>query len=147
MPIERLGGAVVYARHGGDIYLALVHDIFGHWTLSKGKIGDKPEFKDETVEQGTVREIKEEMGLNIDIQDNLGENEYIASDPEVGKKRKQVNYFLAESPYAEITLEQKGGLDDGKWFRLTEALELNFYEDVLPIVTRAVQKINDRRPK
>lgn len=145
MPIERLGGAVVYARHGGEIYLALVHDIFGHWTLSKGKIGDSPESKDETVEEGTVREIKEELGLNIKIQDNLGENEYIASDPEVGKKRKQVNYFLAESPYMEITLEQKGGLDDGKWFRIQDALELNFYEDVLPIVTRAVQKINDRK--
>ncbi len=147
MPIERLGGAVVYAKHGGEIYLALVHDIFGHWTLSKGKIGDAPEFKDESVEEGTIREIKEELGLNISIQDNLGENEYIASDPEVGKKRKQVNYFLAESPYTEITLEQKGGLDDGKWFRLQDALELNFYEDVLPIVTRAVQKINDRDHK
>jgi N utilization substance protein B len=147
MPIERLGGAVVYAKHGGDIYLALVHDIFGHWTLSKGKIGDAEEFKNETVEEGTVREIKEELGLNIKIQDNLGENEYIASDPEVGKKRKQVNYFLAESPYTEITLEQKGGLDDGKWFRLAEALELNFYEDVLPIVTRAMQKITDKENK
>ena len=37
MPIERLGGAVVYAKHGGEIYLALVHDIFGHWTLAKAK--------------------------------------------------------------------------------------------------------------
>jgi N utilization substance protein B len=147
MPIERLGGAVVYAKHNGDIYLALVHDIFGHWTLSKGKIGDAEEFKNETVEEGTVREIKEEMGLTIKIQDNLGENEYIASDPEVGKKRKQVNYFLAEALYTEITLEQKGGLDDGKWFRLADALELNFYEDVLPIVTRAMQKITDKESK
>ncbi len=144
MPIERLGGAVVYARHEGDVYLALVHDIFGHWTLSKGKIGDSDAFKNETVEEGTVREIKEELGLTISIQDNLGENEYIASDPEVGKKRKQVNYFLAESPYTEITLEQKGGLDDGKWFRLSDALELNFYEDVRPIITRAIQKINTK---
>lgn len=145
MPIERLGGAVVYARHNNEIYLALVHDIFGHWTLSKGKIGDSPDIKDESIEEGTVREIKEELGLNISIQDNLGENEYIASDPEVGKKRKQVNYFLAESPYTEITLEQKGGLDDGKWFRLQDALELNFYEDVLPIVTRAIQKIHAKK--
>jgi len=147
MPIERLGGAVVYARHDGDIYLALVHDIFGHWTLSKGKIGDTPELKGESVEEGTVREIKEELGLDIAIQDNLGENEYIASDPEVGKKRKQVTYFLAESPYTDITLEQKGGLDDGRWFRLQDALELNFYEDVLPIVTRAMQKVSARHKK
>ncbi|HEY5383131.1 MAG TPA: NUDIX domain-containing protein, partial [Candidatus Paceibacterota bacterium] len=143
MPVQRLGGAVVYARHGGDIYLALVHDIFGHWTLSKGKIGDNPAIANETAEEGTIREIQEELGLDITIKDILGENEYIASDPEAGKKRKQVTYFLAEAKYTDIHLEQKGGLDDGRWFRLKEALELNFYEDVLPIVTKAIQKINE----
>jgi N utilization substance protein B len=141
MPLERLGGAIVYAKHNGDVYLALVHDIFGHWTLSKGKIGDAPEIASESVEAGTCREIKEELGLTIEIKEKIGENEYIASDPEVGKKRKHVTYFLAESPYAEITLEQKGGLDDAKWFRLQDALELNFYDDVLPIVTKAIQKL------
>jgi N utilization substance protein B len=142
MPVQRLGGAVVYAKHGGEIYLALVHDIFGHWTLSKGKIGDNPAIAHETAEEGTIREIKEELGLDITIKDKIGENEYIASDPEAGKKRKQVTYFLAEAQYADIHLEQKGGLDDGRWFRLKDALELNFYEDVLPIVTKAMQKIN-----
>lgn len=143
MPIERLGGAVVYAKHGGETYLALVHDIFGHWTLSKGKIGDKPEIASESVQEGTVREIKEELGLDIKIKAEIGQNEYIASDPVAGKKRKQVTYFLAESPYTEITLEQKGGLDDGKWFRVADAMELNFYDDVLPLVTRAMQKLQE----
>src|SRR6185436_8292398 len=87
MPIQRLGGAVVYAMQGGEIYLALVHDIFGHWTLSKGKIGDSPEIANESVEDGTIREIKEELGLDIKIKEKIGENEYIASDPNVGKKR------------------------------------------------------------
>ncbi len=143
MPIQRLGGAVVYAKHNGDIYLALVHDIFGHWTLSKGKIGDNPEIANESAEEGTIREIKEELGLDIKIKAKIGENEYIASDPEVGKKRKQVTYFLAESPYTEITLEQKGGLDDGKWFKVQDALELNFYEDVMPLVERAIQQLHE----
>ena len=97
MPLERLGGAIIYAKNGSDIYVALVHDVFGHWTLSKGKIGDREEIKNESVEEGTVREIKEELGLDITIQEKLGENEYIACDPEKGKKRKHVHYFLAES--------------------------------------------------
>src|SRR3989339_1497835 len=50
MPIKKLGGAVVYAKDGNDIYLALVHDIFGHWTLSKGTIGGDKEVADESVE-------------------------------------------------------------------------------------------------
>lgn len=133
MPVERLGGAVVYARHGDDVYLALVHDIFGHWTLSKGKIEEG-----ENEAQGTIREIKEELGLDVVIKDTLGENEYVASDPEVGKKRKHVTYFLAESPFVDVVLEEKGGLDDAQWFKMADILDLNFYDDILPIVTKAI---------
>jgi 8-oxo-dGTP pyrophosphatase MutT (NUDIX family) len=101
--------------------------------LSKGKIEDN-----ETIEEGAKREIKEEIGLDIEIRNDLGTNEYVASHPELGKVRKQVSYFLAESPYAELTLEKKGGLDDARWFRVADILDLNFYEDILSIVTKAV---------
>lgn len=136
MPVEKLGGAVVYARHEGLIYLAFVHDVFGRWTLSKGRV--KP---DEELEDGTRRGIKEEIGLEVTLQGTLGNNEYIASEPKVGKKRKQVTYFLAESAYVDITLAQKGGLDDARWFKLQDSLGLNFYEDILPIITKATQQL------
>jgi len=133
MPIERLAGAVVYAEEGGYMYLALVHDIFGHWTLSKGKIEEGEE-----LEVGAVRSLKDELGLDITIEAELGKNEYVATHPEKGKVRKQVHYYLASSPYTPITLEKKGGLDDGQWFKVADILALNFYEDILPIVTKAV---------
>ncbi len=133
MPIQRLAGGVIYAKEGNDIYLALVHDIFGHWTLSKGSVADG-----EDMEKGAVRKIKEEIGLDVELEGELGHNEYVASHPELGKVRKQVTYYLAHADYKELTLEQKGGLDDAKWFRVSEILDLNFYEDILPIVTKAV---------
>lgn len=133
-PLIKLGGAVVYARDGGNIYLALVHDIFGHWTLSKGKFEEG-----ETEEEGTLREIKEEIGLDIVIKQKLGDNEYVASHPEQGKIRKHVSYFLAEAPYIPLKLEEgKGGLDDAQWFKLTEILDLNLYDDMIPVFTTAV---------
>lgn len=142
LPVIQLGGAVVYARDGEEVYLALVHDVFGHWTLSKGKIGDSKETADETVEEGTIREIQEELGLGkLTIKDKLAENEYIAFSPESGKKKKHVHYFLIESPYIDLKPEQKGGLDDAKWFKLKDILELNFYNDILPIVTKAINII------
>ena len=144
MALQNLGGAVVYALHDGQYYLALVHDVFGHWTLSKGKIGDRPDIADETIEQGTVREIQEEIGLDIVIEEKVGENEYVASHPEKGKYRKHVTYFLARSEYKELALRPSGGLDDAKWFRLPDILGLNFYDDMLPIVTAAVQKLLDK---
>ena len=133
MPIQRLAGAVVYAEHDGQIFFALVHDIFGHWTLSKSKVAE-----DETVEAGAVRALKEEIGLTVTVEAELGHNEYVASHPELGKVRKQVTYFLAKAPYQDVVLEKKGGLDDAQWFKVTDILDLNFYEDILPIVTKAV---------
>lgn len=138
MPIQNLGGAVVFARDGDDIYLAFVHDVFGHWTLSKGKIPNGVDIK-----EGTVAKVKEEMGLDVKIVLDLGNNEYIASDPELGKLRKQVHYFLAESKYSDITLAKKPGLDDGKWFKLADILELNFYNDILPIVTKSIKYLTE----
>lgn len=35
VPVETLGGALVYAKKDDDIYVALVHDVFGHGLLQK----------------------------------------------------------------------------------------------------------------
>ncbi|MDB5266425.1 MAG: NusB antitermination factor, utilization substance protein [Parcubacteria group bacterium] len=136
LPIHRLAGAVVYATHEGDTYLALVHDIFGHWTLTKGKVEG-----DESDEDCLIREAEEELGIPVVINERLGQNSYTTYHPEHGKIKKQVTYFLAEAPYKELTLEkkeEKGGLDDVRWFKLAEILDLNFYDDILPIVTKAI---------
>lgn len=135
LPIEKLGGAVVYARDENNIiHLAFVHDVFGYWTLSKGHIE-----AGETLLDGTKREIKEETGLSISIEKDLGSNEYIASDPEKGKIRKQVSYFLASSPFDKVKLEKTGGgLDDARWFSLEEIPELRIYDDIIPIITHGI---------
>lgn len=134
MPIKKLGGAVVYAKEGEQVYLALVHDIFGHWTLPKGKLDEGEDLK-----TGTIRKIKEEIAINITLEDELAFNEYVASHPEEGKIRKQVTYHLAKANYVPLTLGASGGLTDAKWFPIKEIIQLNFYNDVLPIITKAVQ--------
>lgn len=143
LPVEHLGGAIVYAEHEGQYFLALVHDVFGHWTLSKGRLAEG-----EDIAAGTARKIKEEIGLDIEVETKIGENEYIASHPERGKFRKHVTYFLAKGTFEPLKLaEGKGGLDDVRWFRLTDILDLNFYDDMLPIVTAGVQELLDKAHK
>ncbi len=134
-PIEKLGGAVVYMKKDGRMYLAFVHDIFKHWTLSKGKL----EAGEDEV-QATKREIKEEMGVDIDIKEKLGENSYITYNKEKKKIRKSVVYFLAQctSPFEELKLQKLGGLDDAKWFPLENIGDLALYDDLVPIITKAV---------
>ncbi len=133
MPIERLAGAVVYAREDEEVYLALVHDVFGHWTLSKGHLEDGEDEK-----EGLKRVIEDEIGITGETKNKLGGNEYVATQPERGKIRKQVTYYLFKTKFEDLTLKETGGLDDAKWFKLADILELNFYDDMLPIVTKAV---------
>lgn len=147
LPVVKLAGAMVYSKHEGQIYMALVHDVFGHWTLPKGKIGDNPDIANETEEEGLIREVQEELGITVKIVEKLGENSYSTFHPEQGKILKHVVYFLAEGPFTELTLEnkgEKGGLDDVRWFKLADILDLNFYDDILPIVTKAITRLAEQ---
>ena len=138
LPKEELGGAVVFRRDGDKIFLAFVHDVFGYWTLSKGHLENN-----EDVEAGTKREIEEELGLkNIKIVKKIGDNEYIASDPETGPTRRHVSYFLIESDDKDIKLESSGGLDDARWFPASEVSELKIYDDVRPLIEKGIKQIN-----
>jgi N utilization substance protein B len=136
LPVEKKGGALVYAKHENNIYLALVHDVFGYWTLAKGSIEN-----DNNEEEATVREIKKEIGIEIKIKTKLGENQYVASHPQKGKILKKVSYFLAESEYTPLNLEISGGLDNARWFKLSEIPDLHIYNDIVPLITKAVEII------
>lgn len=144
MPLEQLVGAVIYARDGGEVYLALVHDIFGHWTLSKGRLQEG-----ETLDLGVKRKAKEETGLEVEVEDQLGENEYIANDSNShnGKKKRHATYFLARAEFKDLHLKKEGGLDDAQWFPLAHVGDLNFYDDILPVVTRAINLLAQRARK
>ncbi|HVM73801.1 MAG TPA: transcription antitermination factor NusB [Candidatus Paceibacterota bacterium] len=144
MVVEELVGAVVYARDAGEVYLALVHDIFGHWTLSKGKLQPGEAHAD-----GVKRKVKEETGLDVSVEEQLGENEYVANDSNVtgGKKRRHARYFLASSPFVDLILKREGGLDDAQWFPLASVGDLNFYDDILPVVTRAINLLAQKDRK
>lgn len=136
-PVDMKGGAVVFSKDdAGTIRFAMVYDVFGYWTLSKGSIEEN-----ETPEQGTVRELKEEIGLDITILEKLGENEYVAHHPERGPVRKHVIYFLAKADFVPLQLEVSGGLKDAKWFELAEIGGLTMYDDIAQIMTMALEKV------
>ena len=137
-PVEIKGGAIVFSKdEAGAIRFAMVHDVFGYWTLSKG--GIDPELGEI---EGTKKKIKEEIGIDITILEKLGENEYIAHHPEKGPIRKHVLYFLAQANYEPLTLkENPGGLDQVKWFEMQEVVDLTMYDDVTQLMAMAIEKI------
>ncbi len=142
LPVEKKAGAVIYSVFKDTIYFALVHDIFGFWTLSKGGIDD---IKDEKV--GAAREIKEELDIDVEIQDELGRNEYIASHPTKGKIKKEAVYFLAKAPFVDLKLQKEGGLDDVQWFALSNIPNLNLYENIIPLLGKATEILTKKKKK
>lgn len=140
---ELLAGAVVCSRHENKLYVGLVHDVFGYWTLPKGKIEHG-----ENEQEGAEREIKEEIGINITISEKLGENEYIANKPEQGKIVKHVSYFLAFADYIPLTLEHKehkGGLDNAEWFESKDISGLRIYDDIKPLINKAIELVKTKQ--
>lgn len=140
LPKEELGGAVVVRHEREGVLFAMVHDVFGRWTFSKGHLE-----KGESIEDGTLRRIKEEFGIKtLKLLKKIGENEYIASDPETGPTRRHVSYFLAETKDKELKVDRSGGLDDARWFDLEDVRSLKMYDDIKHLLDEAVEalKIN-----
>ena len=140
LPIENLGGAIVYAKSDGVMQIALVHDVFGHWTLSKGHLEEG-----EDIEKGVARVVSDEIGLPLMVEDKLGDNQYIAFDPEKGKIKKRVTYYLASADFKELKLNTGGGLNDARWFPVNEIADLNFYDDILPLITKGVRLLAEKK--
>ena len=87
---------------------------------------------------------KKEIGLNIEIEMELGKNEYVATHPEKGKSLKKVVYFLAKSEDKELELEKSGGLDGARWFELSAIPELRIYNDIIPLISKAIEILSGK---
>lgn len=136
LPVDQKAGAVVYAIHEGNTYLALVHDVFGYWTLAKGGIES-----DEIVSITAAREIKEEIGIDVEILNELGVDEYVANHPTNGRCLKRVTFFLARATYQELHLESSGGLDACQWFKIDDIPKLKMYDSVTALIAKAIPLI------
>lgn len=144
IPREDLVGAVVVAYENKNLKIALVHDIFGNWTLTKGKINkDGKILTREEKESLVTQKIKNEIGLDVELLTILGDHEYIANKPENGKVMRHVTYYLAKSEFTPLVLEKKGGLDDVKWFNAGEMPSIKTYDDIRPIIEKALVYIKE----
>ena len=150
LPVRELGGAIIFAQKGDHIFLVLVHNVFGYWTLVKGS-----KEENETLEECVAREAKEETGLTVVVGEKIGVNEYntVLSDDETKTEKrtlvkKRVTYFLARAKFENLKLEENGGehgtLDDIKWFSLSETEDIGIYDDLKSIIKKAIEVIKKK---
>ena len=140
LPVQHLCGAVVFARTNEGLRFALVHDIFGRWTLSKAR----KQSDEEPDNSCAVRAVRTELGLEGEVLEEIGANEYIAMHPEEGKMKKSVRYYLVEVPFGDLQVDMSGGLDSAGWFTPEDLKRLTTYDDIEPIISKAVVVLGEK---
>ena len=136
--VQKSVGGLVYSEKDGELYFALVFDVFGKWSISKGKIQNQ-----DVPANLVAKKIFEELGIpSAVIMEEIGSNSYI-SHPPGGPVRKEVTYFLLKSAHCEINLKESGGLKDAKWFREDEVKKLIIYKDISKIISLGIERAQD----
>lgn len=133
---EVSAGGVVYRRgpDGVDVVLAARRTRRGDlaWGLAKGGIE-----ADESPEQAAVREVREETGIEAEIETSLGETRYFYIWEDV-RIRKTVHFFLMRATGGDPN-DRDDEMEDVQWFPLERALERAAYRGERDVLGRAAE--------
>ena len=128
LKMEKSCGAVVYVRGSAGVKYIMIQQRLGHWCFPKGHVEN-----DETEQETALREIREETGLTVRLEDGFRhELEY---SPKTGVLKKVV-YFLAERCGGELKLQPEE-VSDCRECSFDEAMGLNTYENDMQLLMAA----------
>ena len=120
MKMEKSCGAVIYVRDSAGIRYIMIQQRLGHWCFPKGHVEGG-----ETERETALREIREETGLEVRLEDGFRhELEY---SPKAGVWKKVV-YFLAERCRGELRLQPEE-VSDCRECTFAEAMDLITYDN------------------
>jgi 8-oxo-dGTP pyrophosphatase MutT (NUDIX family) len=128
-------GGVVYRTDGGNLLIALCgRTKTGTWNLPKGTPDNG-----ETVEQTALREVKEETGLQVEIEQSLGDIEYWFTSSN-GRVHKRVEFFLMGERGGSIE-DHDPEFDVVEWFPALQAVRTLTFPTEAEVVRRAIDSI------
>jgi 8-oxo-dGTP pyrophosphatase MutT (NUDIX family) len=130
-------GGVVHRFRDGRIEIVLVHRVSPPlWALPKGT----PDAG-ETLSETALRETREETGLEVALEDELGSIRYFFVRGST-RFNKSVHFFLMR-PVGGSTDAHDSEFDEVRWFELDEALALMTHRTEREVVERARQRLVD----
>lgn len=124
-------GAVVYNIYDGVVKFLLVKHINGkHWAFPKGHIENN-----ETKVETALREIKEETGLDVELDNNFCKMVSYNIGPYI---LKDVFYFVAKTKdkTSRVVL-QKEEISTYGWFDFDKALSVLTFQNDKDVLTGA----------
>lgn len=131
---EASAGGVVYRRERQRVEIALAARRTRKgtlvWGLPKGGIDE-----DETHEEAAIREVREEAGLEAEIEHDLGEIRYFYVWEGV-RVRKVVHFYLMRATGGDISAHDDE-MEDVRWFPLATSIRRAAYTGERQILRRA----------
>jgi 8-oxo-dGTP pyrophosphatase MutT (NUDIX family) len=135
---EVSAGGVVYRRtdDGVEMALAARRTRRGElvWGLAKGAI--EPE---ETDEEAAVREVREETGLEAEVESDLGDIRYFYVWEGV-RVRKRVHFFLMRATGGDVA-DHDNEMEDVRWFPMRAARKRAAYRGEREVIERATARL------
>ena len=129
---------MVYRRsdEGVEVVLAARRTRRGDlaWGLPKGLV--EP---DETPEQAAVREVREETGLEAEVEVSLGEIRYFYVWEGI-RVRKAVHFFLMRATGGDAS-QHDDEMEEVRWFPLSVALRRATYKGEREVLQRAAARL------
>ena len=137
MKKEKSCGAVIFFDSEKERQYLLLHYSKGHWDFPKGHVE-----KDESEQETTLREVKEETSLEeVEFIPGFREqiNYFFKQKGEL--INKDVYFFLlkSKSQDVKISFEHIGF----KWFSITEALNQLTFENAKQILRKAHNQLEN----
>jgi 8-oxo-dGTP pyrophosphatase MutT (NUDIX family) len=140
VPVEELvsaGGVVYRCGAQGLEVVACGRTSDGVWGLPKGA----PEPGEE-LEAAAVREVAEETGLRVDIEEKIGAIQYWFARPGV-RYHKTVHHYLMAASGGNVE-EHDFEYDRVEWLPVEEACRLLSYRNEVDVVRKAAGMLDSR---
>lgn len=132
---EISAGAICYTTINSKILYLLIKDFNGNWGFAKGHLE-----KNETEKDAAVREIKEEVGIDITLDTDFRE-ELVYIIPN-GKKKHSI-YFVGCYKDQSIC-KQPEEVEDTKLLNYEEALNLLTFDNMKEVLVKADKYLNNK---
>ena len=137
--VTSAGGVVFRVTEGVREVLLCGRSSDGLWALPKGT----PE-PGETLEHTARREVREETGVDVEIDAKVGDIKYWFSRPQEGVRYyKTVRHYLMHPIGGDPSLHDHE-FDEVRWFPVQEGLKLLTYQNEARILRMAIEMVDGR---
>lgn len=129
-------GCVVYRYdEQGRLFILMIHDQYGKWTLPKGHLDDGEE-----AQEAAVREVREETGMTGALGPFVASITYTIQKKD-RSYRKRVDFFLMRADDGEAVPQNDEGISAVAWIPPDEAQMRAGYHQIRNIIARATEMI------